>query len=144
MKVKSVIEKKGQEVVSVSPGMSLRDAVAVLSEKRIGAVLVMNETGQPIGILSERDILNECNRKTNLDEMKVEEAMTKDLVIGLPDDDLDQAMNTMTTKRIRHLPIMHGEEVQGILSIGDVVNALRRVRETEILYLRDYIHGKYS
>ena len=144
MKIRDILQKKGNAIYTVAPELMLSQAIALLCEKRIGAVLVVDSQNKPAGILSERDILRQCNLRTNLDTTPVSAAMSSNLVIGLLDDSIERIMNVLTEKHIRHLPILsEGNKIEGMVSIGDVVSALRDEREDEILYLRDYMGGNY-
>ena len=141
MHIRDILRTKGTDVVTVEPDQPVLAAVRVLAKHRIGAVVV--RSGQEIlGILSERDVLNlAAHDPATLEQTIVSDAMTKDLVVGVPDDDLDYVMSVMTENRIRHLPIVVDGRLEGIVSIGDVVNACRRSVESENRYLKDYIHG---
>jgi CBS domain-containing protein len=143
MKIRELLEKKGYEVVTVPPSLPLRDAMRLLVEHNIGSVVVAEER-EVKGILTERDVLRTAAKDSSgLDSMKSEDIMTKDVVVALPDDTVDYVMEIMTQNRIRHLPIVDEGWMQGILSIGDVVNALRAKVEVENRYMREYIQGKY-
>lgn len=141
MKIRDILRTKGNEVITVAPDQPVRAAVRVLSEHRIGALVV--RSGEAVhGIISERDVLNLVARDPErVDATPVEEIMTRDVIVGVPDDDLDYVMNIMTQNRIRHLPIVTDMGLEGIVSIGDVVNAVRRSVESENRHLKDYIHG---
>lgn len=142
-KIREILRRKGTDVVTVSPDVSVQDAVGVLVEHDIGSVVVTD--GNAVrGILTERDVLRlGANGGGRLPTTLVADAMTPQdsLVIAVPDDDIGYCMQVMTENRIRHLPIMEEGELQGIVSIGDVVNALRDHAEWENRYLRDYIRG---
>lgn len=141
MKIRDILRTKGSEVICVGPDQPVLAAVKILSEHRIGALVV--RSGEEIrGIISERDLLNLVARAPEeVSEARVEDIMTRDLIVGVQDDDLDYVMNIMTQNRIRHLPIVSDGHLDGILSIGDVVNAVRRSVESENRHLKDYIHG---
>lgn len=141
MKIRDILRTKGSEVISVGPDEPVLAAVQVLSEHRIGAILV--RSGKEIhGIVSERDVLNLVARDpAAVGATAVSEIMTADLIVGVADDDLDYVMSIMTDNRIRHLPIVSDGDLDGIVSIGDVVNAVRRSMEAENRHLKDYIHG---
>lgn len=143
MRIRDILRTKGRQVIAVGPDQTILAAVRVLSEQRIGAVVVRRtEDGPILGILSERDILNlAAGDPRRLETAKVEEVMTSNVITGAPDDDLDQVMNVMTENRIRHLPIVADGAMEGLVSIGDVVNAVRRTVENENRHLKDYIHG---
>ena len=143
MKIHELLEKKGFEVVTVPPSLPLQDAMHLLVKHNIGSVVVA-EDRVVLGILTERDILRLAAKDpAAMATMKTEDHMTKDVVVGLPGDSLDYVMEIMTKNRIRHLPIVDEGWMQGILSIGDVVNALRSRVEVENRYMRDYIQGKF-
>jgi CBS domain-containing protein len=141
MKIRDILRTKGSEVICVAPDQPVLAAVKILSEHRIGALVV--RTGEEIhGIISERDVLNlVAGDPGAVAATPVAEVMTADLIVGVSEDDLDYVMSIMTANRIRHLPIMAEERLVGIVSIGDVVNAVRRSMEAENRHLKDYIHG---
>lgn len=139
MTVRAVLETKGYTIVTVDPGATVRAAVKLLSERRIGAVLVMAD-GRIAGILSERDIVRVLGERgaAILDE-KVEQVMTRKVITCRPSDTVAAIMETMTEGKFRHLPVVDQGKVVGVVSIGDVVK--RRVMdiEHEQEALRDYI-----
>ena len=142
MKIRELLDKKGYEVVTVPPSFPLQDAMRLLVEHNIGSVVVAEDRVVQ-GILTERDILRlAANDPTGMGKMKVEDVMTWDVIVGLPDDTLEYVMEVMTRNRIRHLPIVDEGWMEGILSIGDVVHALRTKTEAENRHMRDYIQGK--
>lgn len=144
MKIRDLLEEKGYEVVTVPGSFPLRDAMRLLVEHNIGSVVVARDKVVE-GILTERDILRLAAADPKaMERMKVEEVMTKDVVIGLPEESVEYVMEIMTKNRIRHLPVVDDGWMQGILSIGDVVNALRKKVEAENHYMRDYIRGVFS
>jgi len=144
MKIRDLLESKGYQVVTVPPSFPLRDAMRLLVEHNIGSVVVAQEKAVE-GILTERDILRlTAKDPAAMERMKVQEVMTKDVVVARVDDSVDYVMEIMTRNRIRHLPIVDEGWMQGILSIGDVVNALRKKVEVENTYMRDYIRGVFS
>jgi len=144
MKIRDLLNEKGYEVVTVPPSFPIQDAMRLLVEHDIGSVVVAQEKVVE-GILTERDILRlAAEDSATMASMKVEDVMTKDVVVALLDDSLDYVMEIMSMNRIRHLPIVDQGWMQGILSIGDVVNALRKRVEVENNYMRDYIRGVFS
>ena len=140
MRICDILRRKGLEVVTIAPDRTVLEAVQILVEHNIGAVVVVDGSG-PIGILSERDVLRLTARAAALPTLPVREAMTTDLVTGNVSDELRHVMDVMTQHRIRHLPIMDGSSLDGIVSIGDLVNELRRDAETENQHLKEYIAG---
>ena len=144
MKIRDLLEEKGYEVVTVPGSFALQDAMRLIVEHNIGSVVVAKDRVVE-GILTERDILRLAAADPKaMESMKVEEVMTKDVVVGLPDESVEYVMEIMTKNRIRHLPVVDDGWMQGILSIGDVVNALRKKVEVENHYMLDYIRGVFS
>lgn len=152
MLIKDVIQEKGKSVVTIETGQTIHEAIKRLNQHRIGALVVIGENGEIAGIISERDILTVCgdhcgqpdsSEETGRREcsMLVEDAMTSDIVIGVPEDDLNYAMGIMTKNRIRHLPVLDDGQLAGIISIGDLVNAHFEEKVLENRTLREYIHG---
>ncbi len=144
MKVKDILREKGSAVHTIGPDAFIADAIQVLNKHKIGALLVVDEAGTILGILTERDILRVCETKAlQLGQIPVRQEMTKDLLIGLPDDDVNYVMSIMTQKRIRHFPIVSEGRLAGMVSIGDVTKARLDQAEFEARHLYDYITGKY-
>ena len=142
MKIRNLLDQKGSEVVTVPPYFPLQDALKLLVEHNIGSVVV-SEDRVVQGILTERDVLRlAAQDPARMPTLKAEEVMTRDVIVGVPDDSLEYVMEIMTRNRIRHLPIVDDGWMAGILSIGDVVNALRTKTEAENRHMRDYIQGK--
>jgi CBS domain-containing protein len=138
--IREVLDEKGREVVTVDPDRTVSDVISVLVDRRIGCVLVREEAGDVIGIITERDILRIVRDDPGrIGEAKVSEFMTRDVVCAVPEDDLDYAMNIMTENRLRRMPVMDGDELVGLISIGDVVKALKSARDYEVRMLRNYI-----
>ena len=140
MKVSRILGRKGHEVVTIDPHSSVADAVHLLVERDIGSVVVTEET--ILGILTERDILRLTDRDpSRLDAIPVKEAMTSKLIVAGPEDTVEHLMEVMTRNRVRHLPVVVEGRLQGLVSIGDVVNALRENAEEENRHLRSYVQG---
>jgi CBS domain-containing protein len=141
MRIRDILSAKGSDVITVAPDQPVLTAVRILSEHRIGAVVVRSGD-EIVGILSERDVLNlVANDPGRVATTPVSEVMTSNVIVGVPEDDLDYVMNIMTNNRIRHLPIVDDSRAVGMVSIGDVVNAVRRSMESENRHLKDYIQG---
>ena len=144
MKVKDILKDKGSEGAAIGAEDTTYDAVKKLVEKNIGSLLVLDEKGGIAGIITERDILKECDQRfQSLDKTRVRDVMTKKLIVASPDDDVDYVENIMTENRIRHLPIVSGEKLEGIISIGDLLNVQRAQCKVENRYLKAYISGEY-
>jgi len=125
MNISSLLSSKGNKVITIHPEQTVRYALMLLAEHNIGALVVVDATPQPVGILSERDIVRAAARNERVFSEPVAALMTRNVVLGLPQDDLASVGNTMTERRIRHLPVVEGGKLVGIVSIGDVVKAQR-------------------
>ncbi len=151
MLIAEILRKKGSDVVTIAVDKTIHDAIGILNEHRIGAVVVTDQNGDVQGILSERDILRECGERcvfltgaSPADDDRsslVRDVMTTDLIIGVPDDDIRYVMGIMTKNKIRHLPILDDGKLVGIISIGDVVSASIEETDFENRMLTDYVHG---
>lgn len=139
MTVRAILDTKGHHVQSVEPGAKLSAAIKLLSERRIGAVLVLSQ-GRIEGILSERDIVRVLGERGApvLDE-QVSSVMTRKVVSCREKDTVSEIMETMTAGKFRHLPVVEGGRVVGLISIGDVVKWRVGEYEREQEALRDYI-----
>ena len=125
MNVRQILAKKGINVITIRPDQLIREAVALMSKHRIGALIVVDSDSHPVGIISERDIVRRAAKDESLFGIEVQDIMTSDLVIGMPQDDIYSVAQTMTKKRFRHLPIVEDGELVGIISIGDILKAER-------------------
>lgn len=141
--VRTILGGKGFEVVNIRPDVALEQAAQVLTKNRIGAVLVMEEDGHLVGLISERDIVR-CVAEHGEPVLKwpVEKVMVRKLHVCSMDTDIDALMNIMTERRVRHLPVMEGEKVVGIVSIGDVVKARMSKLAYDSESLRIYIAAR--
>jgi CBS domain-containing protein len=144
MKVKDLLRDKGDVVHTIAPEKTISDAIALLNKHKIGALVVADEKNSILGILSERDILHCVEKKASvLGQIPVSDEMTKDLLIAVPDDDVDYVMNIMTENHIRHVPVVIEGRLAGLISIGDVLKIRMEQCEFETRHLQDYITGKY-
>ena len=123
MKLESVLAAKGPKVFTIGPTATVRDAVAILIENNIGAVIVVDAERRPLGIISERDILREFTRTADILGRQVDEVMTADVVTGTPADDVQAVLATMTARNFRHLPVVDDGYLAGMISIRDLVKA---------------------
>jgi CBS domain-containing protein len=142
MLVRDILRKKGHHVVTIESHRTIHEAIQSLVANNIGALLVLSADQQLVGIFTERDILREvAERADQLRETKVGDVMTRNVIIGVPEDTVEYVMGIMTQNRIRHLPVMEEDELVGIVSIGDVVNSHLHKTQFENRLLRDYIQG---
>jgi CBS domain-containing protein len=141
MKIEEILRTKGHDVVTTTESGSVLEAVGILVEHNIGGLVVM-EGERPTGILTERDVLRLTARSPGeLGTITVGDVMTRVLITVTPEDRLGDAMDVMTQNKIRHLPVMDGDRLAGIISIGDLVNACLILAEQENSELRQYIQG---
>jgi CBS domain-containing protein len=132
MNITNVLARKGPKVITIRPDQTIRQALALLAEHNIGALVVVDDVGAPIGILSERDIVREAARNEKVFSRVVSSLMTTNLIVGAPGDDLVSVGTTMTDRHIRHLPIVDHSRLVGIVSIGDIVKAHRMALQGEV------------
>ena len=143
MTLRDILKVKGFQVHSIAPEHTVLQAVGLLVEHRIGALLVRDVDGRMLGIISERDVLREClHHGVELGRVRVEEIMTRDLVVCALDDEVEHAMGLVTENRVRHLPVIEGGRVAGMISIGDLVKANLDEAQFENRYLKEYIAGR--
>lgn len=139
MIVRSILKSKGKDVETVAPDASILNVSKILHQKRIGAVLVMNE-GQIRGVLSERDIVRGiCQYGADVLARPASDLMTRDVVTCDMDDTVNALMELMTNNRIRHIPVLEQGRLAGIISIGDVVKNRIAESEMEAQALKEYI-----
>src|SRR5262245_45210410 len=132
MTVASLLAKKGVKVVTVGPRDTIREGLARLAQHNIGALVVVDGQGSVVGIVSERDIVRALVRTEAILVEPISVIMTREVIVGTPQDDLVAVGNTMTTHHIRHLPVLEGGRLVGIISIGDVVKAQRDQYQGEV------------
>jgi CBS domain-containing protein len=146
MTLQEILRTKGSEVQSIGPKATLQEVVQRLVKHNIGSLVICEgdecERAQLRGIITERDILRACaaynERWTGVEVATV---MTTDVLVGRPDDSVEDTMGTMTENRVRHLPVVCEGRLLGIVSIGDIVKAQHHELTMENHYLKNYIHG---
>jgi CBS domain-containing protein len=132
MNIARLLASKGVNVVTIGPEHSIRQALTLLAEHNIGALVVVDTGGVPVGIVSERDIVRALARTEAIVAQAVASIMTREVIIATPQDDLVAVGYTMTEHRIRHLPVVDSGRLVGIVSIGDVVKAQRDQYQGEV------------
>jgi CBS domain-containing protein len=144
MKVKDILAVKGNRVITIEKTTTVIDAMSIFSANRVGSLLIVDKNGDILGIIGARDVLMAViNHLEKIKTMTVDQIMTTNLIVGTEDDHVDYILAVMTENRIRHIPIMRGKELKGLVSIGDVVKALLKEKDVENRYLKDYIADKY-
>lgn len=131
MKVSTILATKGNKLITIAPEQPIHEALALLEQHNIGAVIALDAAGQLAGIISERDVVRQLNHRDDLLSQPVKSIMTAEVVTCVPQDDLMSVASIMTERRFRHMPVMEKGELLGMISIGDVLKAQR-----------DYYHGQ--
>lgn len=139
--VKDILSHKGNELYTIAPDASVYDALVLMAQKDIGALVVL-EKDRVTGIISERDYARKVIlRGESSKEMTVHKIMTRSVVCVAPKESVQKCMDLMTRERIRHLPVVSGDKLTGVISIGDVVKAMMSEQEQLIEQLEGYIRG---
>lgn len=140
MRISDILRTKGDEVVTVDPAATITEVLACLDVNRVGAVVVSPDGRDIAGILSERDVVRRLARDgTGIVDLAAADLMTRDVITCRRDDSVDELMEVMTERRIRHVPVVDGQALAGIVSIGDVVKLRVTELEREARELHDYI-----
>jgi CBS domain-containing protein len=143
MKVSNLLATKGHEVSTISQERSVIDAIALLKERGIGALVVTGKTAPLVGIFSERDVVRALAASGEKAlKLKVSELMSHDVVTCSESTELNELMTTMTERRIRHVPVVDDGQLTGLISIGDVVKARLDELENDKKSLLDYVSGR--
>ena len=149
MKLSKILaEKDIREIISISEDASIKDAAKMLCQHNIGSLLVHSLVNKQkyIGIISERDIINVCCA-TNIEgcsNIKVTDIMTKNMIVATVNDDVEYIINIMGRHKIRHIPVLDGNKVIGIVSSGDIINTLHKEDEIKLHHLSDFVGGTYA
>ena len=140
--IRQLLKEKGHDVWSTSPTTSVYDALLLMAEKNIGALLVLRDR-EPVGIVSERDYARKVVLRGKISvNTSVEDIMTEEVISIGPQITIKEAMALMTEKHVRHLPVIEGSEIIGLISIGDLVKSIITDQEFMISQLEKYIYGK--
>jgi CBS domain-containing protein len=141
-RVKEILDEKGHDVLQIDEDASVLDAVKQMVEAGVGSLLV-TRAGEVAGIFTERDYLRRMTLEGRDDkDTAVREVMSSPLVVVTPENTIDECMAMMTDRRIRHLPVVEGSDVVGVVSIGDIVKFKSKQQSFEIKYLTDYITAR--
>lgn len=139
-----ILERKGRQVFSVAPNLTIAEAVAEMNSHRVGAVLVI-DNGKLVGIFTERDVLRRVvGAGLDPKQSTVADAMTAGVITVTPQTSIDEAMEIFTEKRLRHLPVLDKGELVGTVSIGDVTRWMADAHRAEAEHLKNYISGGFS
>jgi CBS domain-containing protein len=142
MLVRDVIHSKHRNVISIDSAATVSEAVAKLVQNNIGSLPVVDPAGHLVGIFSERDVLRIIhNRGENFGRMPIADVMTRDPITCAMSDDVDDVMGKMSERRIAKVPVLDGQELVGVVSVGDVIKVMYDKLHTENQHLMSYIHG---
>ncbi|HMG06086.1 MAG TPA: CBS domain-containing protein [Chthoniobacterales bacterium] len=142
--IDAILGQKGREIFSVSPDATVFEAIELMANKNVGALLVLGD-GQLLGMISERDYTRKVMlRGKRSRETQVREIMSSDLTVVTSREPIENCLRTMTDKRIRHLPVVDGGTLRGVISIGDLVKWVIASQSAAIAHLEHYISGGYS
>jgi CBS domain-containing protein len=141
--VRHILNRKGREVWSLAPESTVFEAVAMMAERGVGALIVVDE-GKVAGVISERDYARKVVLKGHASrEVRVGEIMSHPVITVTPDHTVEECMRIATDHRIRHLPVIEAGKLVGVVSIGDLVRSTIMKQQETISHLTDYIAGKY-
>ncbi len=140
-RIQTLLKKKGYDVWSIAPDASVYDAIHLMAEKAVGALIVMD--GQKlVGVISERDYARKIILEGRSSEnTKISEIMSSEVITIGPDNRIEECMEIMTERRIRHLPVLDGNEVLGVISLGDLVKYIIAEQQFVIEQMERYING---
>jgi CBS domain-containing protein len=142
--IEAILAQKGTEIFSILPDATVFEAVELMANKNVGALLVI-EDGKLVGLISERDYTRKVMlRGKRSRETQVLEIMSSDLTVVSPREPVENCLRMMTDKRVRHLPVLDGETIRGIISIGDLVKWVIATQSAAIQHLEMYISGGYT
>ena len=142
--IDAILGQKGGEIFSVSPDSTVYEAIDLMASRNVGALLVV-EDGALLGMISERDYTRKVMlRGKRSRETQVREIMSSDLTVVTPREPVENCLRMMTEKRIRHLPVVEGDTLRGIISIGDLVKWVIASQSATIAHLESYISGGYT
>jgi len=142
MKVQDLLDAKGYDIVAINADSSVEDAIRSMHNRKISAIMVIDE-GKTTGIFTERDVVR-CyiaSGGKSFHDLKVRDFMVTNLIVAVPDDDINNIAVIMIEKNIRHLPVLVNGKVIGMLSIRDIIQTQVKKLTSEIHYLKDYITG---
>ena len=141
--ISAILEHKGAAIWSIPPDTTVFDAIRLMADKNVGALLVMSGDTL-VGVLSERDYTRKIAlRGKSSRDTAVREIVSTPVISATPAHTVEECMRLMTTHRVRHLPVLNGDQVMGIVSIGDLVNWIISAQSEAIHQLETYIHGQY-
>jgi CBS domain-containing protein len=140
-RVKDILQKKGSRVVYIDPTITLRQALNTMIENKVGALSVKDDSGNIVGIITERDVMREVHAYADLEARSVQSVMTANIISATREDGIDTVMEQMTENRFRHVPILEKGRLVGIISIGDLVKSQLSYLKHQMEDLKGYVAG---
>ncbi|MBL0953329.1 MULTISPECIES: CBS domain-containing protein [Leptospira] len=143
MSVKEILKDKASSVLSIEEDRNVLEATQMMVGAKVGSLIVTFQ-GKLVGIFTERDLMRVVAKDhANLDKIKLKDVMTTQLTVAGPDEDVDDILNNMITKRFRHMPVLDGDKIIGLISIGDAVKTKLNKTQAEMHILREYMYGPH-
>ncbi|PJZ45109.1 CBS domain-containing protein [Leptospira brenneri] len=143
MSVKDILKDKASSVLSIEEDRNVLEATQMMVGAKVGSLIVTFQ-GKLVGIFTERDLMRVVAKDhTNVDKIKLKDVMTTQLTVAGPDEDVDDILNNMITKRFRHMPVLDGDKIIGLISIGDAVKTKLNRTQAEMSILREYMYGPH-
>ncbi|EMY60002.1 MULTISPECIES: CBS domain-containing protein [Leptospira] len=143
MSVKDILKDKASSVLSIEEDKNVLEATQMMVGAKVGSLIVTFQ-GKLVGIFTERDLMRVVAKDhANLDKIKLKDVMTTQLTVAGPDEDVDDILNNMITKRFRHMPVLDGDKIIGLISIGDAVKTKLTRTQAEMSILREYMYGPH-
>ncbi|TGL40962.1 CBS domain-containing protein [Leptospira perdikensis] len=143
MSVKDILKDKASSVLSIEEDRNVLEATQMMVGAKVGSLIVTFQ-GKLVGIFTERDLMRVVAKDhVNLDKIKLKDVMTTQLTVAGPDEDVDDILNNMITKRFRHMPVLDGDKIIGLISIGDAVKTKLTRTQAEMSILREYMYGPH-
>ncbi len=141
MLVKDILKDKPVTLLAIDEGKSVLEATQLMVEAKVGSIIVTNN-GKLSGIFTERDLMRVVAKEhANVGNVPLKSVMTSQLTVASPSDDIDAILNTMVTKKFRHMPVLDGDNIVGLISIGDAIKTKLTKTQAEMSILREYMYG---
>ena len=141
MKIKDILQDKGNKVITTVPNTTIWEALTEIIENKVGSLVVLDESERLLGIITERDVMRVIYQRRDLKQETVGDHMTTEVTTGQLEDWIETVMDRMTHGRYRHMPVVENDKLVGLVSIGDTVKAQLDHAKVQVIQLREYIGG---